>query len=76
MKLRILAITGLILIASLISTPLWAQPSDPPGGDGGGDPVGDGAEDEVPLGIEWLVAGGVAYGVTKFRKKKKNAEAK
>lgn len=50
---------------------LFAQPSDP-GSGGFDDPVGhDDDETEVPFGIEWLVLGGVAYGLTKFKKKRK-----
>ena len=70
MKLKILAIIGLVAAITLCSSPVWAQPSNPPGGDGGGDPVGD--ETDIPFGIEWLVAGGVAYGITKFKKNKKS----
>jgi hypothetical protein len=49
---------------------LFAQPADP-GSGGFDDPVGHDDETEVPFGIEWLVIGGVAYGLTKIKKKKK-----
>lgn len=61
-------ILKLFMIIVLFVNPLFSQPSDPPGGDGGGDPVGN--DTDVPFGIEWLVIGGVAYGVTKFKKNK------
>jgi hypothetical protein len=68
MKLKILVFTTIFALSSILTNPIWAQPSNPPGGDGGGDPVGD--ETDIPFGIEWLVIGGVAYGLNKFRKSK------
>lgn len=68
MKLKIFVFAILFTLGGLFTTPIWAQPSNPPGGDGGGDPVGD--ETDIPFGIEWLMAGGIAYGLMKFRKKK------
>jgi hypothetical protein len=64
----------LILLFVLFVNPNFSQPSDPPGGDGGGDPVGD--DTDVPFGIEWLVIGGVTYGITKFRKNKNKKNPK
>ena len=72
MKLKILIITGLVIAFSFFSSPIYSQPSNPPGGDGDGDPVGD--ETDIPFGIEWLLIGGVSYGLTKYKKKKKIKE--
>jgi hypothetical protein len=69
MKLKIIVFAVLFILGGIFATPIWAQPSNPPGGDGGGDPVGD--ETDIPFGIEWLLIGGVLYGATKFKKNRK-----
>ena len=71
MKLKIFVFATLFILGGLLSTPLFAQPSDIPGGDGDGDPVGE-DETDIPFGIEWMIIGGVAYGLTKSKKKKKS----
>jgi hypothetical protein len=59
---------ALIYVFLCLSNLLFAQPTNSPPGDPGGDP------DEVPIsGIEWLILAGGGLGVKRFldiRKKK------
>ena len=71
MKLKILVFAALFTLGGFITTPVFAQPTNPGGGTGsqGGEPVQP--TTDIPFGIEWLIVGGIAYGVSKFKKKKK-----
>ena len=63
---KILIILAIVLCGYMLS----AQPSDP-GSGGFDDPVG-GGESDVPFGIEWLLIGGVMYGVSRKKQKQKH----
>ncbi len=70
-----------VILATIMLLPefaieMFAQPSGPPVGTGGGSPIGDPAGVPIDGGLGFLLAAGVAYGGKKMKDRKKSKSRK